>query len=174
MSRLLVVIGPVLVAAACAHDATSPTAATVVTASVVVAPAPGAPDVARNGSVTVTFNYPMDSASCAGRFAMRQRDTSGAVVPGRMSWDSTYHRMTFAPDSMLAGGTRFYVQMRDSMMTRGYMMGDSAMGMGGAGMMGGTGGGQHQMPGAPMMFNQPPAGATRTGGGMQWSFTTAP
>ncbi len=173
MSRLLVVIGPVLVAAACAHDATGPTAATVVTASVVVAPAPGASDVARNGSVSVTFNYPMDSASCASRFAMRQRDTSGAVVPGRMSWDSTYHRMTFAPDSMLAVGTLFYVQMRDSMMTRDYMMRDS-VGMGGGGMMGGTGGGQHQMPGAPMMFNQPPAGATRTGGGMQWSFTTAP
>ena len=174
MGRSPAVLALMVAVAACAHDTTAPTMATVITANVAVSPAPGASDVARNGSVTVTFNYPMDSASCASRFAMRQRDTSGALVPGRMNWDSTYHRMTFAPDSMLAGGTRFYVQMRDSMMTRDYMMSDSAMGMGGGGMMGGTGGGQHQMPGAPMMFNEPPAGATRTGGGMQWSFTTAP
>ncbi len=125
--------------------------------------------------VAVTFDRSMDSASCAGRFTLRAGDSSGAMVPGRMTWDTTYHNMTFLPDSMMAPGTTYFVRMRDSMMTHDSMMSGGSMGsggMGGGGMMGGTGSGQHLMPGSPMMFDQPPAGATRTSNGMMWSFTT--
>lgn len=154
----------------CSRDATAPVPSTPVSASVAVSPAPGATAVSLSAPVTVTFNYPMDSASCAARFAVMRGDSTGALVGGRMTWDSAYKHMSYAPDSMMAPGTTYFVTLRDSMMTQGFMMSDSAMGMGGGGGM--MGGGQHWMSSAPMMFNQPPLGATRTATGMRWSFTT--
>ncbi len=82
-----------------------------------------------------------------------------------MTWDSTYHHMTFTPDSLLDSLTSYAGYMRDSMMTLGPMM------SGGMGGMGGMGGGQRG-PGSPMMFTQVPAGATFTPSGMAWIFTT--
>lgn len=136
---------------------------TPVVASVTVSPAPGATGVARTAFIMVQFDTAADSASCVSRFAVHMGDTSGVVVPGRMMWDSTYRRMTFAPGSMLSAMTTYSVYMRDSMATLGPTMGDG---------MGGMGGGQQRGPGSPMMFTQPPAGATRTGDGMVWVFTT--
>ncbi len=151
--------------AACAKDTTGPSATTPVTASVAVTPAPGATGVSRSAAVMVVFSTAVDSASCLGRFSVHMGDSLGMVVPGRMTWDSTYHRMTFTPDSMLQLSTTYLAYMRDSVMTLGGMMG---------GDMGGMSGGSQQGPGSPMMFTQPPAGATATASGMLWTFATGP
>ncbi len=156
------------VAGACTHDLIAPAGAPV-SASVTVSPQPGATGVSRGAAVTVAFNYAMDSASCAGRFALLVGDSSGPAVPGRMTWDSTYHHMTFTPDSMMSPGTGYDVELRDGMMTRDSLMPNSGMGMRGMGAMSGI---QHLMPGGPMLFDQPPPGATRTAYGMRWSFAT--
>ncbi len=158
-----------ILAGACIHELTAPVGAPV-SASVTVSPLPGAAGVARSAAITMAFGYAMDTASCAGRFAMHLGDSAGPVVPGRMTWDSTYHRMTFRPDSLMLPGTPYDVELRDGMMTRDSTMANSAMGMRGMGAMSGT---QHLMPGSPMILDQPPSGATRTANGMRWSFTTS-
>jgi hypothetical protein len=170
-----IVVAGVLVAA-CSHEAMAPAAGAPISAHVTVSPLPAASGVPRSSTIQVTFDRAMDSASCAGRFVLHTGDSSGVMVPGRMTWDTTYHHMTFVPDSMMAPGTPYFVLVRDSMMTRDSTMGGGSMGtggMGGGGMMGGTGSGKHLMPGSPMMFDQPPTGAIRTSDGMMWSFTTA-
>jgi hypothetical protein len=153
-------------AGACSKERSGSAAGTPVSGNVAVSPAPGATSVPRGAGVAVQFDYPMDSASCVNRFALHLGDTSGVAVPGRMMWDSTHRHMTFAPDSMMAPGTKYSVYMRDGMMTQGSMMGGDSTGMGG------MSGGQHRMVGSPMMFHQTPPGAMRTGAGMVWSFTT--
>jgi hypothetical protein len=159
-------------AGACSREGSKSLEGAPVSGSVAVSPAPGTTGVQRNAAVAVQFDYPMDSASCANRFAVHMGDSSGVTVPGRMMWDSTYRHMTFVPVTMMAPGTRYVVTMRDGMMTHGSMMSGDARGMGGGGMMGGTGGGQQRMAGSPMMFDHAPSGAMRAGAGMVWFFTT--
>jgi hypothetical protein len=153
---------------ACAKRASTPVAATPVSANVTVSPAPGTTGVQRTTAIGVQFDHPMDPATSTGRFVVHMGDSSGPIVSGRMMWDSTFQHMTFMPDSMFAPGTMYSVYMRDGMMTRGAMMGGGSMGMGRAGMSGGRGG----MAGSTMMFDHVMSGATRTGAGMMWSFTT--
>lgn len=153
-------------AAACSGEDAGSAAGTPVSGSVAVSPTPGATSVPRGAAVAVQFEYPMDSASCVSRFAVHKGDTSGVVVPGRMMWDSTFRHMTFVPDSMMAPGTRYFVYVRDGMMTHGSMMSGGSTGMGG------MSGGQNRMAGLRMMFQHTPPGAMRTGSGMVWSFTT--
>ena len=150
----------------CSRGAPTPAARTSDSAAVVASPAPGATGVQRGTAIGVQFDNPMDSASSAGRFTVHMGEMNGAVVPGRMMWDSGYRQMRFVPDSMLAPGTMYTVYMRDGMMSRGAMMGGDST------AMGGMGGGQHPMAGSPMMFTHAMPGAMRTGAGMTWSFTT--
>jgi hypothetical protein len=123
----------------------------------------------RQPTIAVQFGHAMDSASAVGHFAVHMGDSTGPIVPGHMTWDSTHRHMSFVPDSMLAAGTRYSIYMRNGMMTRGTMMGGGSMGMGGGRGMGAAGRG---MAASPMMFNQAMPGAATTGGGMMWSFTT--
>jgi hypothetical protein len=162
--RAIVLIAAVGLAGGCSRRAATPAGGAPASANLVVSPAPGAADVQRNAAIGIQFDYPMDSASAASHFALHMGDSSGAIVPGRMMWDSNYRHMTFVPDSMLAPGTTYSIYMRDGMMTRGSMMGGGS-GMGGRGSMGG-------MANTPMMFDHAMAGAMRTGAGMMWSFTT--
>ncbi len=150
----------------CSRQAPTPEAETPLSAAVVASPAPGATGVERGAAIGIQFANPMDPASSAGHFAVHVGDTNGAVVPGRMTWDSGGRQMRFMPDSMLASGTMYTVYMRDGMMTRAGMMSGNSSGM--AGMRGG----QHPMAGSSMMFTHPMPGAMRTGAGMAWSFTT--
>lgn len=148
----------IAVAAACAGSTMPGTGA--VSASVTaVSPAPNALSVSRGDTIEMTVDMPMDSASCRARFTLHVGDSAGVAVPGHMRYGDGYRQMMYVPDSLLQPGTRYFAEMRDSV-----MVGDGMGGMSDQGMMGG----QHQT----MMFAQIPAGATRMGSGMGWYFTT--
>lgn len=127
-----------------------------VTPSVTVSPVANATGVSRSDTVMMTLDLAVDSASCASRFHLRMRDSTGTDVPGHMAFADGYRRMMFIPDAPLEPNAHYFAHMRDSVMV--------GTGMGGMGNMGG----QHQM----MMFMQPPAGAMRMSDGMGWGFTT--
>ena len=143
-------------------SATAPENSQVI-ASAVLAPAPNASAVSRSDSVVMTFGTSVDTASCRARFALHMGDSTGALVPGHMTFGNGYRRMSFIPDSLLHPGTRYFAQMDDSVM----------VGNGAGGMMGGQMGGMSGTGGTQvMMFTQPPAGAVRMTAGMGWYFTT--
>jgi len=154
-NRLLVVVA-LAGLAACSDTAGPATAAVSVSA---VAPAPNAANVARGDTIRMWLDMPMDSASCAMRFTLHVGDSTGTVVPGRMTFSDGYRQMMFVPNSLMQPGTRYFAHMRDSVMMRGGMHDN---GMGGQ-MMGG---------GWMLMTGQMPQGAVRMGDGMGWSFTT--
>ncbi len=141
-------------------NSTMPGSSTVSASVTAVSPTPNTLSAARGDTVVMTVSMPMDTASCRSRFTLHMGDSTGAAVPGHMSYGGDYTRMMFVPDSLLQPGTRYFAEMRDSV-----MVGDGMGGMSGSGMMGG----QHQT----MMFAQMPTGAIRMQSGMGWYFTTS-
>lgn len=153
---LSLAVGLPVLAAACS-DGTGP-GADPAPASLVVSPSPAAVNVGRGDTIHVRFSVAVDSASCAARFLLHRGDANGSMVPGQMRFADGYRHMMFIPDSMMAPQQRFFVHMRDGMMTRGGMPGN---------MGGGMGGGPHTM------LMTPPTGAMRMGdGGVGWGFST--
>lgn len=142
--------------------ATAPETAQLV-ASLSLAPSPNAMGVTPRDSVVMTFGTSVDTASCRARFALRMVDSTGALIPGHMTFGDGYRRMTFTPDSALHPGSRYFAEMGDSVIVgngTGGMMGGQMGGMGGSGAV------------QRMMFPQPPPGAIRMAAGMGWYFTT--
>ena len=122
-------------------------------------PAPDAAGVARGDTIRLTLDMPMDSAGCAARFTLHVGDSSGMAVAGRILFGDGYRQMMFVPDSLLEPGTRYFAHLRDGMVMRPGMQGNSMGGMmDGGGMM--------------LMAGQMPRGAVRMAGGMGWAFTT--
>ena len=86
-----------LAAAAAAPDLTAPSVTS-------VSPPDGATGVATGTRVTVSFDEPMDKEATQSAFSLVD-STNGAEVSGSFSWSG--NTMTFAPSSLLSGGTTY-------------------------------------------------------------------
>ncbi|HEX2089536.1 MAG TPA: S8 family serine peptidase [Actinomycetota bacterium] len=86
-----------LAPAAPAPDATAPSVTS-------VSPPDGSTGVSTGARVAVTFDEPMDKAATESAFSL-VNSTDGAEVGGSFSWSG--NTMTFAPSSLLQGGTTY-------------------------------------------------------------------
>ena len=92
-------------------DTTTPTSGTGDTtapAVTSVAPANGASSVPVGGTVSVTFDEPMDRAATEGAFSLI-RESDGTPVSGSFTWSGD--TLTFTPSAPLVQGTRYVARV---------------------------------------------------------------
>ncbi len=102
-----------------------------------VYPPDGALAVPADTSILITFDMPMDTASCEARFFAYQGDMvdSGhmmmdtqAGMPGHFNWNENYTEMIFHPDSIFMDSTMYTYHLESGMESREH--GDQMMMMG--------------------------------------------
>lgn len=72
-----------------------------------ISPANGATGVLANAPLTVTFNEPMDAASINATSIVLKLTSSGASVPGNVTYNTGTFTATFTPAAALAFGTSY-------------------------------------------------------------------
>ncbi len=108
---------------------------------VAVYPADASVDIATDTSIVVTFDRPMDTASCESRFyayegAMGQMGHmmmhQQRGLNGTYSWNQDHTEMTFQPDSTFSDSTMYTYHLEEGMENHehGSMMMSGMMGMG--------------------------------------------
>ncbi len=80
-------------------------------------PAPGTQNVARDASITLTFNQAMDQESVERAFQVESLD--GRVIAGSFSWDEEGKRVTFAPQDLLDYGVLYRWSLSQTARSRG-------------------------------------------------------
>ncbi len=92
-----------------------------------VYPADGAMAVPADTSILVTFDMPMDTASCEARFFAFEGDMvntshmmmhAQAGMPGHFVWNEDFTEMMFHPDSILMDSTMYTYHLESGMESR--------------------------------------------------------
>ncbi len=92
-----------------------------------VYPADGAVAVPADTSILVTFDMPMDTASCEARFFACEGDMvntghmmmhAQAEIPGHFSWNEDFTEMMFRPDSILMDSAMYTYHLEPGMESR--------------------------------------------------------
>lgn len=92
-----------------------------------VYPADGVVAIPADTSILVTFDMPMDSASCEARFFAFEGNMvntshmmmhAQAEMPGHFNWNEDYTEMMFHPDSILMDTTMYTYHLESGMESR--------------------------------------------------------
>ena len=94
-----------------------------------VYPADGAVAVPSDTSIHITFDMPMDTASCEARFfafggnmvnTSHMMMHAQAEIPGHFNWNDDFTEMMFHPDSILMDSTMYTYHLESGMESREY------------------------------------------------------